>query len=198
MLYGKFIYKSLINLFLEILCSATVPILIGMARSIVRSTNDDTFLIAKIFPSENLVHAPVSVQDDLPKEKTFSSFRPILPRTLSSHVLNLDSSPSSPTMHQSFEALCSRSRERSPSPMLPRREEKKEDDIIDDTVHYFNKVGSNFTRTKPWGFEIIPENPEEEHLKFSSTNIQKLVSVVSKNLCVYNIQIDFVVEFSVI
>ncbi|CAG2236201.1 PI4KA [Mytilus edulis] len=161
----------------DILCSATVPILIGMARAIGRSSDDETNLISKLFPPENIVKAPTSVQDEAPKEKTFSSFRPILPRTLSSHVLNLDSSgPSSPTMHQSFEALCSRSRERSPTPMLPQKQEKKEN-TVDDTVHYFNKIGSNFTRTKPWGFEILPEHPEEEHLKFSSGHVQRLVAI---------------------
>ncbi|CAG2245012.1 PI4KA [Mytilus edulis] len=161
----------------DILCSATVPILIGMARAIGRSSDDETNLISKLFPPENIVKAPTSVQDEAPKEKTFSSFRPILPRTLSSHVLNLDSSGlSSPTMHQSFEALCSRSRERSPTPMLPQKQEKKEN-TVDDTVHYFNKIGSNFTRTKPWGFEILPEHLEEEHLKFSSGHVQRLVAI---------------------
>ncbi|XP_052072692.1 phosphatidylinositol 4-kinase alpha-like isoform X2 [Mytilus californianus] len=161
----------------DVLCTATVPILIGMARAIGRSSDDETYLISKLFPPENIVKAPTSVQDETPKEKTFSSFRPILPRTLSSHVLNLDSSgPSSPTMHQSFEALCSRSRERSPTPMLPQKQEKKEN-TVDDTVHYFNKIGSNFTRTKPWGFEIILEQPEEEHLKFSSGHVQRLVAI---------------------
>lgn len=150
-----------------------------MARAIGRSSDDETNLISKLFPPENIVKAPTSVQDEAPKEKTFSSFRPILPRTLSSHVLNLDSSgPSSPTMHQSFEALCSRSRERSPTPMLPQKQEKKEN-TVDDTVHYFNKIGSNFTRTKQWGFEILPEHPEEEHLKFSSGHVQRLVAIVS-------------------
>ena len=162
------------------LCSSIIPILIGMTRAVGRSTDENKNLISRIFPPESIVKTPFnSVQDDALEVKTFSSFRPILPRTLSSHVLNLDSSgPSSPTMHQSFEALCSRSRERSPSPMLAQKEEKHEP-TVDDTVHYFKKVGSNFIRTKPWGFEIIPENHEQEHLKFSSRHAQKLVIIVS-------------------
>lgn len=162
----------------EVLCTSTVPILIGMTRALGRTTDDGTYLISKLYPPENVVKVPVSVKEE-PLEKTFSSFRPILPRTLSSHVLNLEmSSPNSPTGHQSFDNLSFRSRERSPSPMIPQKEEKK-DRLVDDTVHYFNKIGSNFTRTKPWGYEIIPEHPEEEQLKFSSNHLQRLLAVVS-------------------
>ena len=71
-------------------------------------------------------------------------------------------------------------RERSPSPNDPKytstRNSPAPEEKINPAAHYFNKMGSNFTRIRPWGFEIIPE---QDHLRFSSAHLQTLVYLVS-------------------
>lgn len=162
--------------FTETLCTSIVPTLIGMARAIGRSSDDRTPLINLLFPLPSQCFATVESPEDTnsPPKRPFTKFRSIFPRTLSSHVITPES-PTSPTPGTTENPADFR-RERSPSPMAPTQQKiGSADDMLDPTVRYFNKVGSSFTRTKPWGFEIIPE---EDHLKFSSSQLQTLVSVV--------------------
>ena len=162
--------------FSETLCTSIVPTLIGMARAIGRSSDDNTPLINLLFPLPSQCSAAFEPLEDAssPPKRPFTKFRSIFPRTLSSHVITPES-PTSPTPG-STENPADFRRERSPSPMAPTQQKSgSADDMLDPTVRYFNKVGSSFTRTKPWGFEIIPE---EDHLKFSSSQLQTLVSVV--------------------
>ena len=48
------------------------------------------------------------------------------------------------------------------------------------------QVGSSFTRTRPWGFEIIPE---QDHLKFSSSHLQTLLGVVGWQCWLWNLSV---------
>lgn len=164
----------------ETLCTSIVPTLIGMARAIGRSSDDRTPLINLLFPLPSQCFATVESPEDTnsPPKRPFTKFRSIFPRTLSSHVITPES-PTSPTPGTTENPADFR-RERSPSPMAPTQQKiGSADDMLDPTVRYFNKVGSSFTRTKPWGFEIIPE---EDHLKFSSSQLQTLVSVAKRLL----------------
>eukprot|EP00106_Octopus_bimaculoides_P007153 XP_014774595.1 PREDICTED: phosphatidylinositol 4-kinase alpha-like isoform X3 [Octopus bimaculoides] len=163
----------------ETLCTSIVPALIGMARAIGRSSDDEVPLIKLLFPlPSSCVVEEVLSDDKSPPKKPFTKFRSIFPRTLSSHVITPES-PTSPTPGINDGPIDFR-RERSPSPMAPTQHKGGlTDDLLDPTIRYFNKVGSSFTRTKPWGFEIIPE---EDHLKFSSSQLQTLVSVAKRLL----------------
>ncbi|ESO97694.1 hypothetical protein LOTGIDRAFT_103639 [Lottia gigantea] len=168
----------------DVLCFNIVPILLGLARSIGRSSDEDKPLISNVLYVNNGGKSvlPVAEQETVQTHRrAFSTFRPILPRTLSSLVINTESP--SPTSPIPFDYPENR-RERSPSPLLPpsresihSNSEKEERPPL--TSVYLNKVAASFTRTKPWGFEIIPE---QDHLEFCSSHLQTLVSVAKRLL----------------
>ena len=79
----------------DTLCRCIVPVLLGMARAMGRSGDDEEALISKIFSLEKLSHPDVS-QENGEEKKAFTTFRSILPRTMSSHIITPDS-PSSPS-----------------------------------------------------------------------------------------------------
>ncbi|PVD31364.1 hypothetical protein C0Q70_06776 [Pomacea canaliculata] len=165
------------------ICSSIVPVLIGMVRAIGRSSDDEMPLISYLLSVHLDLRKEVAEQpqDQAAKQRrSFNTFRPILPRTMSSLVLSSDlPSPTSPQPTR-LDAPELPSRERSPSPLDvgPGRDNGVTGDS-DPVEVYFNKVGSSFTRTKPWGFEIIPE---QDHLKFSSSHLQTLVAVAKRLL----------------
>ncbi|KAJ8312892.1 hypothetical protein KUTeg_010265 [Tegillarca granosa] len=165
------------------LCTVIVPLLIGMARAIGRSSDEDTPLISILFPTEAIPKVVSVSEDSSEPSKTFTNFRSILPRTMSTHIIsqdNVSSNPSSPTGFPTIDFPGSRSRERSPSPMASHTAEKQPlEEAVEPAVLYFNKIGSSFTRTRPWGFEIIPE---EDHIKFTSSNLQNLVAMAKRLL----------------
>ncbi|KAK6191311.1 hypothetical protein SNE40_003034 [Patella caerulea] len=159
-----------------------VPLLLGLARSVGRSSDEERPLISTVLTVNNIKLFQTYEQENTSyHRRAFSTFRPILPRTLSSLVINTDSpSPTSPIPFDYSESR----RERSPSPLMgPSREsilsssEKEEKQEVSSI--YLNKVGASFTRTKPWGFEIIPE---QDHLEFCSAHLQTLVSVAKRLL----------------
>ena len=161
----------------DTLCFSIVPILIGMARAIGRSSDEDQPLISYLLSVKTGQPYSEPEQDSPTNKRSFSTFRPILPRTLSSLILNSESpSPHSPSPTP-FDYSEKNRRERSPSPLsVSVRETMGSDNKPEFASFYFNKVGASFTRTRPWGFEIIPE---QDHIKFSTSHLQTLVSVVS-------------------
>ncbi|KAK3083088.1 hypothetical protein FSP39_013642 [Pinctada imbricata] len=163
------------------LSSVIVPLILGMSRALGRSSNDHQPLISRLFPSESLVKKASAVTVEKENDRSVTGFRAILPRTMSSQLLNLDATtPTSPSGVPVFDFPTHRGRERSPSPMshsLPEKPGQTND--LDPAVHYFCKIGSNFTATKPWGLEIIPET---NHLKFSSNLLQRLLSLTKRIL----------------
>ncbi|KAL5017409.1 hypothetical protein ScPMuIL_006998 [Solemya velum] len=168
----------------DTLCRYTVPILIGMARAIGRSSDEEKPLISTLFSTEPTKPYIDNLKSETVADKqNFTTFRPILPRTLSFHVISSDTpSPTSPTAAVAIEFPDQLRRDRSPSPSSPQFKDRTPsglEDNINPTVYYFHKVGSSFTRVKPWGFEIIPE---QDHLKFSSGHLQTLVSVAKRLL----------------
>lgn len=169
----------------DTLCKYTVPILIGMSRAIGRSSNEEKPLISILFSAEQRKMPIDTNENEIMTEKpNFTTFRPILPRTLSSHVILSDApSPTSPTTVVAIDFPDPLRHDRflsSSSTQVKDRTPSCFEENIDPTVYYFNKVGSSFTRVKPWGFEIIPE---QDHLKLSSGHLQTLVSMVSFSLC---------------
>ena len=79
----------------DTVCKCTVPVLFGMARAIGRSSDDEEALISKMFRIEKPTFVDVEEENDNLK-KSFTTFRAILPRTMSSHIITPDS-PSSPS-----------------------------------------------------------------------------------------------------
>ncbi|KAL8613206.1 hypothetical protein ACOMHN_043015 [Nucella lapillus] len=162
----------------------------GMARAVGRSSDEEMPLISFLLsvhrdlPTENTAETQSKVAD-APQRRSFNTFRSILPRTMSTMVLNQASdlpSPTSATPTSHLDAPDFNMRERSPSPLEARGGQGKDGsgDMLGDPAElYFNRVGSSFTRTKPWGFEIIPE---ADHLEFSSNRLQALVGVAKRLL----------------
>ncbi|KAK7087993.1 hypothetical protein V1264_021976 [Littorina saxatilis] len=168
----------------DTLCQYMVPILMGMCRAVGRSSDEEMPLISYLLSvhRDSRVEAPENQESQLVQQrKSFNAFRPILPRTMSTLVLNQTDLPS-PTSHSLLSPPDFTTRECSSSPLETQGHGGKEgavDEQGDPADLQFNKVGSSFTRTKPWGFEIIPE---EDHLKFSSSHLQTLVGVAKRLL----------------
>ena len=97
----------------ETLCTVIVPILLGMARALGRSSPDTDPLISVLYPSQSTVKKSAVARTEPEVEKTVTAFRSILPRTMSSQVLNLDpQTPASPNGMPVLEFPTYRSRER--------------------------------------------------------------------------------------
>ncbi|KAK7078017.1 Phosphatidylinositol 4-kinase alpha, partial [Halocaridina rubra] len=72
------------------MCRGTVPVLLGLARALGRSSSGDP-LFLQIFPPPVIPTPVVSETPQMSKKKSFSTFRPIIPRSLSSTLpSNLD------------------------------------------------------------------------------------------------------------
>lgn len=167
----------------------TIPLLFGLIRALGRSSDGSKHLISLLYPSES-VHKELSVpskeEENEEDENTFT-FRSILPRTISSHLIYSDpNSPVSPTRGNVPEIPTTKFRERSPAPLGVQDPGKPgQEGEVEASTHYFCKIASSFTSVKPWGFEIIPE---KDHLVFTPTQLQRLLSQV--HLCVGKIYIE--------
>ena len=104
------------------LCQSIVPILMGMARAVGRSSDEEMPLISYLLSVHRDLRA--ETQEDArsraaPRRRSFNPFRPILPRTMSTLVLSQSDLPSpsstSPSVH--LDAPDFAPRERSPSPL---------------------------------------------------------------------------------
>ena len=67
-----------------------------MGRAMGRSSDDEEALISKIFNVQKPVSLEAVDENDDSLKKSFTTFRSILPRTMSSHIITPDS-PSSPS-----------------------------------------------------------------------------------------------------
>ncbi|XP_052714253.1 phosphatidylinositol 4-kinase alpha-like isoform X6 [Crassostrea angulata] len=167
----------------EKLSLITIPVLFGLIRALGRSSDGSKHLISLLYPSES-VHKELSVpskeEENEEDENTFT-FRSILPRTISSHLIYSDpNSPVSPTRGNVPEIPTTKFRERSPAPLGVQDPGKPgQEGEVEASTHYFCKIASSFTSVKPWGFEIIPE---KDHLVFTPTQLQRLLSQTIKLL----------------
>ncbi|XP_052243319.1 phosphatidylinositol 4-kinase alpha-like isoform X4 [Dreissena polymorpha] len=162
------------------ICKNAVPILLGLARAMGRSSDDKESLISQLFAPQK--YTPCTQKDEKPtgSAKTFPSFRPILPRTFSSHLMTPDtpSTPSALSSLEYFEIL----RERTPSPLpqpLKKTSTQAREANPDLKLIYCNMLGSSFTKSKPWGFELIPE---QQHLKFTNEQMKRLFKTAQRLL----------------
>jgi len=178
-----------IFLFVEVLCRDIVPVLLGMARVLGRSSDDHASLISLLYAPTKFV-TPVKQGDEKDgKDKSFTSFRPIFPRTLSSHMITPET-PLTPSGQSSLDYFESH-RERSPSPkpipqhtnsIIDSGPKQTKEATPDLKLIYFNVWGSSFTKVKPWGFELVPQ---QDHLKFSQKQLEKLFDIVSCSMFLY-------------
>ncbi|XP_052799861.1 phosphatidylinositol 4-kinase alpha-like isoform X2 [Mya arenaria] len=166
----------------DALCKNIIPILLGMARAMGRSSDVEESLISQLYAPQKFVPCSTESNQVEGQGKAFTSFRPILPRTLSSHMITPDT-PSTPSALSASLDYFDIHRERSPSPQPPPKYQSSTSPPREATPDlkqiYSNICGSSFTQVKPWGLEIIPEH---KHLKFTMKQLKKLFELAQRLL----------------
>uniref|UniRef100_A0A2C9JIA0 1-phosphatidylinositol 4-kinase n=1 Tax=Biomphalaria glabrata TaxID=6526 RepID=A0A2C9JIA0_BIOGL len=180
----------------EKLCTRQIPLLLGLARSMGRSSDEECSLISYLL---SVREAPISMQrvpqpEPAVQRSHFNTFRSIMPRTMSTVFVSYDTSTSlsgSGSTDAIGDGIVERKssyRDRSPSPLEGNIKDNSSltgltssittPDVLPYTI-YFNKIASSFTRTRPWGFEIIPE---QDHLKFNQNQLTTILQCAKRLL----------------
>ena len=166
------------------LCRVKVPTLLGMARSMGRVSESNTPLFSRLFPpppqpdlSTYTYKKPTIPQS--PK-KSFSQFRPIIPRSLSSNILSVEASKQ-PAFSSQYDLTVTSissltSNRRSPSPVDAPGGENANSEPDDPYYILMNRVGSGFEKEESSANDNSDEN---DGLRFSSTQLQTLLTLVS-------------------
>ncbi|XP_028043414.1 phosphatidylinositol 4-kinase alpha isoform X2 [Bombyx mandarina] len=158
------------------LCKSTVPVLIGLARSMGRYSTVDPPLLCRLFPQPP---SPVKTKEPEPnfeyatldKKRKFNQFRPIIPRSLSGNLhLNSDSivENGSDTMDSGVGTLKRGSLHSYNS--VP----------YDPTTYFFHKFGSSFNQFPYMRFSESPE--KRNSVQFYVTYLQSILSLAKKLL----------------
>ncbi|XP_049766862.1 phosphatidylinositol 4-kinase alpha isoform X1 [Schistocerca cancellata] len=159
------------------LCKSTVPILIGLARSMGRfCAPGDTPLLCRIFPRPE-PPVPTSYRNEgsayqLNKNRSFSNFWSIIPRSLSGNLPSIDL-PSSSSVDSTSDVLCVST--------LKRHSIQSCHSVpYDATTYFFNKYGSSFNQFPQMRFV---ESPEKGNLlQFSIVHLQTILALAKKLL----------------
>lgn len=152
-----------------ILCKATVPILLGLARSMGRYAQSNPPLLCRLYPRPEMpVIKPAEVTPPTAYERqssSFSHFRSIIPRSMSGG-LNADTvdgkspSKSSPKSRASLNTFYS----------VP----------YDATTYFFAKYGSSFNQFPNMRFYETPQKKPE--IQFAIQHLQTIFAIAKKLL----------------
>ncbi|XP_066970314.1 phosphatidylinositol 4-kinase alpha isoform X2 [Macrobrachium rosenbergii] len=154
------------------ICRGTVPVLLGLARALGRSTSGDP-LFLRIFPPATIPAPVISEAPQMSKKKSFSTFRPIIPRSLSATLpSNLD-----------VVSLVSVDSDRDIGLRIPTGGPNKRPSLqsqqsvpYDPKVYFFQKYGSSFGAN-------LPQVVEYDHtLVFPVQHLQTVLSNAKKLL----------------
>ncbi|XP_047491882.1 phosphatidylinositol 4-kinase alpha-like isoform X2 [Penaeus chinensis] len=155
------------------LCRGTIPVLLGLARALGRSTSGDP-LFLRIFPASTIPTPVPAETTQMAKKKSFSNFRPIIPRSLSSTL------PSCPDVV----SLVSVDSDRDIGLRVPGGAPNKRPSLqsqqsvpYDPKVYFFQKYGSSFGASLPQVAQydhtlIFPV----QHLQTVLANAKKLLA----------------------
>jgi len=156
-----------------ILCYHKVPTFLGIARAIGRTPDGNMPLLCKLFPPpappdpSQLTITPVSSHSNSPK-KAFTTFRPIIPRSLSQNIL----SAKDPSVF--FQGI---QQQRASSPVEKLDMNKQQKVTHDPAGHYLNKIGTYFSSDDAGCSETKNKRPGS--LQFSTAQLQTLLNLVS-------------------
>ncbi len=150
-----------------------------MARALGRYPFGNTTLLGHIYPAKarkanqpNRATSPV---------RGFSTFRPIIPRSLSRNILNSKDLTQTTSDIYAFgfqSQVQGQTRQRSPSPVNIVPPAKPVKDVVDPTTHFYDKIGSTFHRDLLWDGGGSPSRDWELDLEFSSSQLQTLLGLV--------------------
>ncbi|XP_026313549.1 phosphatidylinositol 4-kinase alpha [Hyposmocoma kahamanoa] len=157
------------------LCKSTVPILIGLARSMGRYSTVDPPLLCRLFPQPS---SPVKAKEPeqyfeystLDKKRKFNQFRPIIPRSLSGNL-----NPMNDIVENGSDTLDSG------TGTLKRGSLHSYHSVpYDPTTYFFTKYGSSFNQFPYMRFSESPE--KRNSVQFFVTYLQSILSIAKKLL----------------
>ncbi|KAG6449776.1 hypothetical protein O3G_MSEX006205 [Manduca sexta] len=158
------------------LCKSTIPVLIGLARSMGRYATVEPPLLCRLFPQPP---SPVKTKEPEPsfeystldKKRKFNQFRPIIPRSLSGN-LNLNNEN---VMENGSDTVDSA------EGTLKRGSLHSYHSVpYDPTTYFFHKFGSSFNQ---FPYMRFSESPEKRiSVQFYVTYLQSILSLAKKLL----------------
>jgi hypothetical protein len=174
----------------DVLCRSSIPAFIGTARAIGRvSSYSDVgnSLLCSLFPAQpsgQAISTSTSLLQPVKSDshrRTFNTFRPIIPRTLSVTLL-ASSSPSPPRSKEVKSSSSMSGRHRSPSPvdygivLTDTVASDSETALADPSVHYLCKIGATFPQNG------VVCGSTNSYLEFSTEQLEGLMALVSMTL----------------
>ncbi|KAF9417408.1 hypothetical protein HW555_005505 [Spodoptera exigua] len=158
------------------LCKSTIPILIGLARSMGRYATVDPPLLCRLFPQPP---SPVKTKEPEPnfeystldKKRKFNQFRPIIPRSLSGNL-----NPNNENLLENGNDTVDGN-----GGTLKRGSLHSYNSVpYDPTTYFFHKFGSSFNQ---FPYMRFSESPEKRiNVQFYVTYLQSILSLAKKML----------------
>lgn len=158
------------------LCKSTVPIFIGLARSMGRYATVESPLLCRLFPQPS---SPVKTKEPEPnfeystldKKRRFNQFRPIIPRSLSGNL-----NPNNEVIVENGSDAVD-----SAGGTLKRRSLHSYSSVpYDPTTYFFHKFGSSYNQ---FAYMRTSESPEKrQNVQFYVTYLQSILSLAKKLL----------------
>lgn len=155
------------------LCKATVPILLGLGRSMGRYTYNSPPLLCRIFPPIKIpiISNPLQTNANpihLERQPSLSQFRSIIPRSLSGGL--------------SCEALDDSLSDEADSPNRnPNKKLQSYPSVpYDTTTHFFSKYGSSFNQFQNMRTYDTPE--KRSKIQFTTRHLQEIFAIAKKLL----------------
>lgn len=159
------------------LCKSTIPILIGIARSMGRFATIEPLLLCRLFPQppspvKNKELEPNIEYSTLDKKRKFNQFRPIIPRSLSGNL-----NPSNELLVNGIGEDTLDSADGT----LKRGSLHSYNSVpYDPTTYFFNKFGSSFNQFPYMRFSESPE--KRVNVQFYVSYLQSVLSIAKKLL----------------
>lgn len=156
------------------LCQSTIPVLIGLARSMGRFSTIDPPLLCRLFPQPSSplksMPEPNIEYATLDKKRKFNQFRPIIPRSLSGNLTpNENKTINGADTVDSGIGTMKRGSLHSYS-SVP----------YDPTTYFFSKFGSSFNQFPYMRFSESPE--KRTSVQFYVTYLQSILTLAKKLL----------------
>ncbi|XP_041781810.1 phosphatidylinositol 4-kinase alpha isoform X2 [Anopheles merus] len=148
-----------------ILCKATVPLLLGLSRSMGRYAACDPPLLCRLFPKDEILvvkSAETPLSADAKDSTSVSQFRSIIPRSMSGS-LSVDAGETEKSIHSSRKKLSS-------FYSVP----------YDPTTYFFAKYGSSFNQFPNMRFCDSME--KNDRLQFPINHLQTIFALAKKLL----------------